>query len=212
MHGRMPKTQNISHIMESWKEEQLAFYSTQIGIYQMIYTSEIDITGIPDTPPWWFGEGIYLVQKYDYFGYLFLSVTGVAIIISCHDIPPPQCQPWHHRFLPLHVHLPQSPASWGRGAPQLQISSFGQLSFEIEVGEVHHGSCMIYQLIPGNTEGSNLQSDTIWYNDWHIELESCSHLAGSALVFDGYKYCFGSSKLFQITSWLLISKIVKFVR
>lgn len=51
-----------------------------------------------------------------------------------------------------------------------------------------------------------------WYNDWHIELESCSHLAGSALVFDGHKYCFGSSKLFQITAWLLISKIVKFVR
>ena len=127
MHGRMPKTQNISRIMESWKEEQLAFYRTQIGIYQMT-SNDIHLgnwynrdTGYSKNDGL---EKVYLVQKYDYFGYLFLHVTGVALIISYHDIPP-QCQPWHHRFLPLHVHLPQSPASWGRGAPQLKFLCWG---------------------------------------------------------------------------------------
>ena len=81
------------------------------------------------------------------------------------------------------------------------------------VGEVHHGSATIYQLIPGNTAGSNLQSDTIWYNDWHIELLTIVlqplgriwFLMGTSIVSVAPNYS-------QIISWLLISKIAKFVR
>ena len=148
---------NTKHIMESWKEEQLAFYSTQIGIYQMIYTSEIDITGIPGTPKWWFGEDTLLKNMTTLGIYSYMSQESLSSYLTITS--PPQCQPWHHRFLPLHVHLPQSPASWGREAPQLQISPLG--NWALRLGrEGSSWFCMIYQLIPGNTEGSNLQSDT----------------------------------------------------